>query len=57
MQNKFSEDNIHLDIIIKKSNDYLSELDNKVKLYEEEFKEFKKYLWENRLDMDAMEVF
>lgn len=44
MQNKFSEDNIHLDIIIKKSNDYLSELDNKVKLYEEEFKEFKKYL-------------
>lgn len=44
MPNKFPEENIHLDTIIEKLNDYLEELDKKVKLYEEEFKESKKYL-------------
>ena len=57
MPNKFPEENIHLDTIIEKLNDYLEELDKKVKLYEDEFKESKKYLYENRGDMDAMEVF
>ena len=57
MPNKFPEENMYLDIIIEKLNDYLIELDKKVKLYENEFKESKKYLYENRGDMDAMEVF
>ena len=57
MPNKFPEANMYLDIIIEKLNDYLIELDKKVKLYENEFKESKKYLYENRGDMDAMEVF
>ena len=57
MPNKFPEENMYLDIIIEKLNDYLIELDKKVKLYENEFKESKKYLYENRGDMDAMEIF
>ena len=57
MPNKIPEENMYLDIIIEKLNDYLIELDKKVKLYENEFKESKKYLYENRGDMDAMEVF
>ena len=57
MPNKFPEENMYLDIMIEKLNDYLIELDKKVKLYENEFKESKKYLYENRGDMDAMEVF
>ena len=57
MPNKFPEENMYLDTIIEKLNDYLAELDKKVKLYEDEFKESKKYLYENRGDMDAMEVF
>ena len=57
MPNKFPEENMYLDIIIEKLNDYLIELDKKVKLYENEFKESKKYLYENRGDMDAMEMF
>ena len=57
MPNKFPEEKMYLDIIIEKLNDYLIELDKKVKLYENEFKESKKYLYENRGDMDAMEVF
>ena len=57
MPNKFPEENMYLDTIIEKLNDYLEELDKKVKLYEDEFKESKKYLYENRGDMDAMEIF
>ena len=57
MPNKFPEENMYLDIIIESLNDYLENLDKKVKLYEEEFKESKKYLYENRGDMDAMEIF
>ena len=57
MPNKFPEENMYLDTIIEKLNDYLAELDKKVKLYEDEFKESKKYLYENRGDMDAMEIF
>ena len=57
MPNKFPEENMYLDIMIEKLNDYLIELDKKVKLYENDFKESKKYLYENRGDMDAMEVF
>ena len=57
MPNKFPEENMYLDIIIEKLNDYLIELDKKVKLYENEFKESKKYLYENRGYMDAMEIF
>ena len=57
MPNKFPEEKMYLDIIIEKLNDYLIELDKKVKLYEDEFKESKKYLYENRGDMDAMEIF
>ena len=54
MPNKFPEESIYLDTIIEKLNDYLDTLDKKVKLYEDEFKEYKKYLYENREDMDAM---
>ena len=43
MLNKFPEEKIHLEEIIKNLNIYLNELDKKVKLYEEEFKESKKY--------------
>ena len=57
MLNKFPEEKIHLEEIIKNLNIYLNELDKKVKLYEEEFKESKKYLYENRGDMDSMEIF
>ena len=57
MSIKFPEENIHLNITIEKLNNYLKELDNKVKLYEAEFKESKKYLYENRRDMDTMEIF
>lgn len=57
MPNKFPEESIYLDTIIEKLNDYLDTLDKKVKLYEDEFKESKKYLYENREDMDAMEIF
>ena len=57
MPNKFPEENMYLDTIIEKLNDYLDTLDKKVKLYENEFKESKKYLYENRGDMDAMEIF
>ena len=57
MPNKFPEESMYLDTIIEKLNDYLDTLDKKVKLYEDEFKESKKYLYENREDMDAMEIF
>ena len=57
MPNKFPEESMYLDTIIEKLNDYLDTLDKKVKLYEDEFKESKKYLYENRGDMDAMEIF
>ena len=57
MPNKFPEENMYLDTTIEKLNEYLENLDKKVKLYEEEFKESKKYLYENRGDMDAMEIF
>ena len=57
MPNKFREENMYLDTIIESLNDYLENLDKKVKLYEQEFKESKKYLYENRGDMDAMEIF
>ena len=35
MPNKFPEENMYLDTIIEKLNDYLAELDKKVKLYED----------------------
>ena len=36
MLSKFPEENIHLNTIIEKLNNYLEELDKKVKLYEED---------------------
>ena len=49
MLSKFPKEKIHLDTTIEKLNNYLKELDKKVKLYEEEFKESKKYMNENRV--------
>lgn len=57
MLSKFPEEKIHLDATIDKLNEYLQELDKKVKFYEEEFKESKKYLSSNISDMDSMEVY
>ena len=57
MLSKFPEEKIHLDATIDKLNEHLQELDEKVKFYEEEFKESKKYLSSNISDMDAMEIF
>lgn len=57
MLSKFPEEKIHLDETIDKLNEHLQELDEKVKFYEEEFKESKKYLSSNRSDMDSMEIF
>lgn len=57
MLSKFPEEKIHLDATIDKLNEHLQELDKKVKFYEEEFKESKKYLSSNISDMDSMEIF
>lgn len=57
MLSKFPEEKIHLDATIDKLNEHLQELDEKVKFYEKEFKESKKYLSSNRSDMDSMEIF
>lgn len=57
MLSKFPEEKINLDATIDKLNEHLQELDEKVKFYEEEFKESKKYLSSNISDMDAMEIF
>ena len=57
MLSKFHEEKIHLDATIDKLNEHLQELDKKVKFYEEEFKESKKYLSSNISDMDSMEVY
>lgn len=57
MLSKFPEEKIHLDATIDKLNEHLQELDKKVKFYEKEFKESKKYLSSNRSDMDSMEIF
>lgn len=56
MLSKFPEEKIHLDATIDKLNEQLQELDEKVKFYEEEFKESKKYLSSNISEMDAMEI-
>ncbi|MCC3865154.1 hypothetical protein K0040_12815 [Terrisporobacter petrolearius] len=53
----YPEEKEYLNFTLEKLKNYLKNLERKIKLYTEEFKESKKYLYENRNDMDAMEVF
>lgn len=47
----------YLDMIVKKLNESLIELNGSVSKYGDEFRESMKYLWENRSGMDKMEIY
>lgn len=53
----YPEEKEYLNFTLEKLKNYLKNLEKKVKLYAEEFKESKKYLYDNRNNMDSMEVF
>ncbi|WP_434798153.1 hypothetical protein [Terrisporobacter vanillatitrophus] len=57
MLSNYPEEKEYLNFTLQKLKNYLNNLQKKVKLYAEEFKESKKYLYENRNDMDSMEIF
>lgn len=57
MSTNYPEEKEYLSSTLAKLKRYLMNLDKKVKLYAEEFKESKKYLYENRNNMDSMEIF
>lgn len=57
MNEIFKEENLYLEGIKVELSRTLSDMDRQVLRYETEFKESMKYLWENRSDMDSMEIF
>lgn len=57
MNEILSYESKYLDIIMKKLKESLNGLQDTVSRYEDEFKESMKYLWENRSNMDKMEIY
>ena len=53
----YDEDKSYLNRLLKKLNNNLVELQERIKKYEGEFKESMKYLWDNKSDMDSKEIF
>ena len=57
MPAKFPDEIKHLDKIIEKLQEALNKLNSTVSKYETDFRESMKYLWQNKSDMDSMEIF